>query len=351
MLPDEPTTDQNEDTQPRPVVEAVGEGVPPAPKLRRRWPWYILIYILVLASVSALAFVQGRSQNTRAEQEQVSQFLTEQFELGMADLEAGKYELARQRFEAILRYDPTFPQVESLLIEVYVHLDVPTPFPTPMPTATPDPSPPDQLLVQAQTAYDNGDWTTAISKLLVLRAKDPTYEAVTADGIMYLALRNRGMELIAQGFMEEGLYDLSLAERFGPLDRDAFFRRTLAEQYMQANSYFGLNWLTASNLFFELCQQGATVDSCPKYAEASWRYGEQLLAAEDPCAAQLYYEASLAAWQNDLIEPTATQVARECARATAPPVLPPTATETPTPDGGGTPAPTPTATPTQESGP
>ena len=78
-----------------------------------------------------------------------------------------------------------------------------------------------------------------IELLLAVRGKDPTYRPVDVDGLMYLALRNRGMILITQGLMEEGLYDLSLAERFGPLDRDAMFRKTLAQQYLLANSYFG----------------------------------------------------------------------------------------------------------------
>jgi hypothetical protein len=201
-----------------------------------------------------------------------------------------------------------------------------------------------------------------INKLLALRSKDPTYRSVDADGMMYIALRNRGMDLIAQGLMEEGLYDLSLAERFGPLDREAGYRRTLAQQYLFANSYFGLNWERAANLFETLCAQGATIDSCYKFGEAAWYYGDQLMSASDPCAAMEQYDRSLSSWEWDARFPIATEAANMCATALAPPPVSPTPSETPTPDGtpseeptstipppSATPSPTPSSTPTPSS--
>jgi tetratricopeptide (TPR) repeat protein len=292
-----------------------------------------------------VAFVQGQSINQEQRQEQVSLFLQEQFDLGIQDLESGKHELARQRFEAIVRFDPTYPQAEEKLIEVYLALRKPSITPTPRPTPTPDPSPPDQLFEQAEAALNEGDWTTTINKLLTLRSKDPSYRAIEADGMMYIALRNRGMTLIAQGSMEEGLYDLSLALRFGPLDRDAFFRRTLAEQYLLANSYIGLNWARAAELFSALCEQSATIDSCYKFAEAAWSYGDMLWNAEDPCAAQVQYEDAITSWENGTLVPTATKAAEACATATAPPTAPPSPTATPRRRRR---TPTPTPTPTSE---
>jgi tetratricopeptide (TPR) repeat protein len=359
MQPGTPNTNTPEETQPAPAVLQTPDqeefSSPSEPKARRRWPRYVLIYLLIMVLVSAVAFWRGRTSNETRQREQVSQFLQEQFELGLQDLEEGNFELARQRFEAIIRYDPVYPGVEEKLIEIFVAINVPTVTPTSIPTPTPDPSPPDQLFEQAKAALAAGDWTTTINKLLTLRAKDPSYQAVEADGMMYVALRSRGMELIAQGLMEEGLYDLALAERFGPLDRDAWFRKTLAQQYLLANSYIGLNWFKAADLFSSLCQQGATIDSCPKYAESAWEYGDQLINAEDPCAAILQYEGSLSVWENEDHIPTATKAAELCAIATRPPPRP--ATETPTPEGGVTeepppeePTTEPTATP-KESGP
>ena len=352
MLPGQSSSGTPDDTQPSNAISqpinAIQDAEPTARRLsRRRWLWIVLLYLIAILVISLLAFTQGRRANLLQSQDQVTQFLQEQFELGLRDLDAKQYELARQRFEAIVRYDPSFPGAEEMLIEIYLSVNVPTITPTLIPTMTPDPAPPEELYNQAYIALTNSDWTTVINKLLTLRVKDPNYRSVEADGMMYIALRNRGMELIALGLMEEGLYDLSLAERFGPLDREAGFRRTLAEQYLWANSFFGLNWAQAAELFFPLCQQGATLDSCPKYAEAAWKYGDQLWAAEDPCGAKEQYSGSLAAWQNGTLVPTATEAAVACETATAPPRRPPKPTTTPTLEGIPTEDLTPEATPTE----
>jgi hypothetical protein len=308
------------------------------------------LYLFIILTVGTLAFVQGRRSNLARQQDELHHFLQEQFDLGLEDLKAQQYELARQRFEAIARYDPSFPGIEDVLIEIYLMLNLPTITPTPKATPTPDPSPPDELFEQAQTALANGEWTLVIDKLLSLRAKDPSYRAVEADGMMYIALRNRGMYQISQGLMEEGLYDLSLAERFGPLDREAIFSRSLAQQYLLANSYLGVNWLRAAELFGPLCQQGATLDSCFKYADAAWYYADQLIVASDPCGAINYYDDSLSAWENPPREPTATEAANICATVTAPPPTPTIPPETPTSETTVTtaPMPTQTITPTME---
>jgi tetratricopeptide (TPR) repeat protein len=305
---------------------------------RRRVLIAFLIYLSALILVGALAFTQGRSANASQQSEQLSRALFEQFELGVADLDAGRYEIARQRFEQIIRYDPAYPGAEDMLVEALVHLNVPTLTPTSAPTPTPDPSPPEDLFAQAQAAIKAGDWTLAIDKLLALRAKDQTFRSIDVDGLMYIALRNRGMQLISNGEMEEGLYNMSLAERFGPLDRDAMFRQSLAKQYLLANSYIGLNWGRAAELFGPLCAQGATTDSCPKYADAAREYGDQLWNANDPCGAIEQYASSLDAYRYPELEPTAEHAEEACARASQPPP-PPAATETPTPTPTGTPDP------------
>lgn len=316
------------------------QAVQTANPKRRRLLYAFLVYITAMLIVGGLAYLQGRNINTETQKAAIEQALFEQFELGVADLDAGRHELAQQRFEAIIRSDPTYPGAEDMLVEALVFLNVPTITPTTLPTATPDPSPPDQLLAQAEAAIAESDWDTVINKLLALRAKDPNFESVRADGLMYIALRNRGMALISQGSMEEGLYNLSLAERFGPLDRDALFRETLAQQYLLANSYIGLNWARAAELFGPLCQQGATLDSCPRYGEASWRYGEQLWDAGDVCGAAEQFTASLTAWPNAELTKEGKQAVDKCEDSRRPPPPPPeTATPTlepsPTSDGGG----------------
>ena len=331
-----------ESTQPHEVdvepPQSPEEELPPDdqhPSTRRRLLYVFLIYFAVILVVGILAFFQGRLLQDEQNSLQIEQSLQEQFELGVEDLEAGRFELARQRFEAIIRIDPNYPEAQDRVIQAYVALNVPTITATPKPTGTPDPSPPDVLFTRAETALAEGDWSTTIELALAVRAKDASYRSVEVDSLMFIALRNRGMETITQGLMEEGLYDLSLAERFGPLDRDAMFRKTLAQQYLLANSYIGLNWLKAADLFGPLCEQGATLDSCRKFAEAAWEYGNLEWAADNPCIAADFFIRSYEASPNPTLEPTAQHAEDTCATKEAPPPPPATETPTPTPGGGG----------------
>ena len=338
----EPTLPTPDETAPQSTAEFEPEGSQLSPSrlgssTRRRMFHIFLVYLAALIVIGLAAFFQGRSLNSAEQIAQVSAAIYEQFELGIADLEADRYEIARQRFEAILKYDPAYPGAEDMLVEALINLNVPTVTPTSEPTPTPDPSPPADLMEQAKAAMAAEDWDTVINKLLALRAKDPAYQPVKVDGLMYIALRNKGMELIAAGLMEEGLYNLSLANRFGPLDRDAMFRMSLAQQYLLANSYIGLNWIRASELFRPLCDQVATLDSCRKYAESAWKYGDLLWDEDDPCGASEQYTSALNVWEFPDLAPTASKADVVCATRSAPPPVPtatPTASPTPTPPSG-----------------
>lgn len=325
------------------TIDHPGEATQPVPTLdetqafrqpsrRRRVLLAVLIYIVAIVIIGLVAVWLGRSQGDATRRQQIDQLIAEQFAIGLVDLEQGRYSLAVERFEAIIHLNPEFPDAEATLVRAYVLANVQRPQIAIEPTSTPDPSPPDQLLAQAQAAFAESDWTTTINKLSALRAKDPEYESIEVDRLFYLSLRNRGMEQIAQGLMEEGLYDLSRAETFGPLDIDAIYRRDLARLYLEANSYLGVNWFQATEAFFELCQAGATVDSCFKYAEAAWEYANLLVDVDDPCQALEYYAASLEQIPNETLLPTAEHIERVCLTATAPPTFAPeTETETPTP--------------------
>ena len=134
MLPGQPSSETPDDTQPNNAtlqpISAIQDAEPATRGLlRRRWLWFVLLYLAAILVVGLLAFAQGRRANLMQNQDQVVQFLQEQFELGLRDLDAKQYELARQRFEAIVRYDPNFPGAEEMLIEIYLAVNVPTVLP------------------------------------------------------------------------------------------------------------------------------------------------------------------------------------------------------------------------------
>ncbi len=316
-----------------------------------RFIWLLIPLSILLAATGG--YFTGVNQGEQERLETVGQTTDEQFQMAIEDLAAGRYDLARQRLEYISRLDPTYPGVAEKLAEALVALNAPTQAPSPVVTPTPNLAPIGEMFDQAQAAFDQEDWSLAMETLIALRAKEPTYRPIEVDRLLFLCLRNRGVHRIEQeGRLEEGIYDLSRAELFGPLDRDANNWREWARMYLLANSYMGVEWGKAAYHFSQLYLIAPYLkgDTYIKYAQAAQAYGDQLYNGSDSCAAQEQYQQSLNAWNNELLQPTATKAAKACMTATAPKPKPPQPTEeTPTPGGEGDPT-EPAPTPTPEDG-
>lgn len=347
-----------------PPVPPEGPGGPPAPvdqtaphgahkpqrgrSLFRRLRWVVPLTLGLLSVAAGLGYLIGTAEQRETREGEIQSVISEQFSLGLVDLEEQRYELARQRFEYIIRLDPSFPQAADRLAEALLGLSDPPSFPTaPVASPTPNLSPVQTILDSAQAAYADGDWNGAIELLLALRAKDPEFSAVEVDGLMYAALRNRGLRRISvDKQLEEGIYDLSLAESFAPLDEEADNWRSWAQLYLTANSYFGLNWEQAA-FYFDVVYRvapGIRNDVTWKYAYSLQMRALELAGGGDPCAAEEVLDFSLEVLSNEELEPTATEVRNDCRTATAPPPAPqptdtpsetlePTPGETATPEG------------------
>lgn len=323
--------------------------------LRRvpRWGWWAALgglYVVCVFSAAGLTGVAaGRQQTTAGQSQALARSAQEQFDLGVQDLLETRYELARQRFEYVLSIDPNYPGAAELLDKSLLGMNAPTTTPVPptiavTPTATLDASSLDSLFSQAQSAYAGEDWSTTIQALLTVRSIDPEYRRAEANQFMAGALRARGLEKIWSGQHEQGIYDLALAERFGPLDGQATSWRSSAAFYLFANSYFGVVWQEAARYFSQICSAGGW-DSCYKYSVAAMEYGKELMKANDPCAAAIQFVSSFETRGDSTVEDLARDAQEACLTATA---VPPTPTLTLTPTLG-LPIETPTETPT--SGP
>jgi tetratricopeptide (TPR) repeat protein len=293
---------------------------PPSPEsaprsgVRRLLPWIVLGVVAALALAGFAGYRTGERQRENARQQAILTQADEQFQLGLEDLEASRYELARQRFEYVIRLDPIYPEAPEKLAAALVGLKAPI-VPQVLPTATPNLAPVAELFDQAKASFDTGDWSATIDTLITLRGKDSTYRAIEVDGMLYAALRNRGVDQISnKGLLEEGIYDLNRAELFGPLDQDADNWRSWADLYLLANSYIGANWAQAAYYFAQVYVVAPYMrnDAYIKYAQSAQAYGDQLVAAGDACAAKALYEESLLAMPNEDLEATATKAVDKC---------------------------------------
>lgn len=302
-------------------------------KRSTRWMWFAApALILLMLVVSILTgYYQGLAEREVTAAENAAQVARDQFDKGVEDLLAGNYELAQQRFEYVLSLDPEFEGASDFLNQALMAMNQPTATPSPAasptPTETPDFSSFEGMFTSAQAAFAREDWGTALEIMIRLRGEEPEYRLAEVNQMMDVALRNRGMQKLFAGDLEQGIYDLTLSERFSPLDSQAASWRRSASFYVFANSFFGLDWALATEYFGQICQANIW-GACTKYGLAAKEYaGELAKDGEDPCQAAFYYDIAFGYVLPGGVEATATEVSMLCATATAPT---PTATITPT---------------------
>jgi hypothetical protein len=204
-------------------------------------------------------------------------------------------------------------------------------------TPTPDFSGLESAFARAQQLVQAQDWPNALAALDVVRKMDPTYNAAQVDGMYYFSLRNQGYNLILnQGNLEGGIYYLTLAERFGPLDNNAAGLRDAARMYITGASFWELDWKQAVDYFSQVgagwpSMYDGTMTAGQRLYIASMRYGDELFDQQDFCGAYAQYQVAQSYGNlDDTAANHANQAFQTCYPATATPeVLIPT--ETPTP--------------------
>ena len=310
----------------------------------------ILALLLIAATSAYGGYLSGINNRTSFEATQVSQQISEQFRLGLEDLEAKRYDLARQRFEYVIRLDPNYPGVTEQLALVLLELNstaTPTTVPTPTLTPTLDLRGAEELYSQSQLLLADGKWSEAIETLLKLRKDEPDFQTVKVDSMLYVALRNRGVDrILREGDLEGGTYDLALAEKFGPLDVEAKNMRTWADLYKTGVSFWGLDWGQSAFYFGQIIvvapnlRDHTNMTAAERFRIAAIKYGDILAASKEWCLAQQQYEAAFNIGSDQSVEPTAAWVTKKCTNADKekekteeppPPEAPPPTEVTPTP--------------------
>jgi hypothetical protein len=363
--PDDTQPLQQRDDDNQPVQRVIKDEQSPArnptpPKRTRRnrfprwiWAFPVLILAILAASGGALAgYNSGQHTVHSAQAQQADQALKDQYDLAVQDLQAGNYEVARQRLEYVINQDPAFPGAQDKLaqaIAVLYATATPTPLPpTSTPTPTRDLRPVQDLFNQAVQQVAASDWDGALNTLTGLRGADSTYQTAWVDALIYTALRNRGVdEILKKGDLEGGSYDLALAERFGPLDADADNVRNWARLYMYGNSFWGADPARAIYYFSQVASaapyltDGSGWTAMARYREVLIQYGDLLGKQEKWCDAEQQYQLAANIRPTDQLMSTLNDASDKCS--------PPTSTEAPTEAPTSTPSATMEILPTNTS--
>ena len=362
----EPLDETNPVAEEQEAPQAIDTGSSASPPKRGGWNWVLwaILGVLVLALIAAGSayggYASARQERAKVYATQVNAEAQAQYELVLQDIAAKNFDLARQRLEYIISLNPAFPGAADKLSEVLLEQRItatPTNAPTPTLSPTPDTRNRDELYSQAHSLMAARDWQGAIDTLLSLRQKYPDYMAIDVDGMLYIALRNRGIDKIAaKADLEGGTYDLTLAERFGPLDAEAKNWRDWAELYIRGASFWDVDWSQAVFYFSQLAPSAPNLrdasgwTATDRYLKALLGYGDWLAANGQWCTARDQYELYLTLIADPQVEPTAQHSMDKCDKSGNQEL-----TETPTPGSApasavtDTPQPiavTPTMTPT-----
>ncbi len=337
-------TDPAQDTLPSPATRSARRAaLSPLGRFVHSMPGAFVILVFILGAVLAFAgiggYYAGVSDRDRAAATAQAIELQRQYQLGVEDMEAGRYLLAVQRFQAILALEPDFPGAAAGLAEARAAASPGTATPSPSPTASPTPGATigpqtaQALFAEAQAAYAEQDWETTLQKVSALRAVDPGYEGAMVRKMFFEGLRNRGIGYINAGKLELGLSDLEQAAKVGALDTEAQQYQQWAAIYISGVSYWGLNWprtIETFQLLYTLAPYFR--DTSTRLRDAHLAYAQYLEAGGDPCGAVKEYAAALELQADPTVEAKRAAAETACQFGT------------PTPDGTLTPFPTPEET-------
>lgn len=317
----------------------------PLPTPRKKFSvWLVVLVLIVLVVIGILGgYVSGMGQRYAAQGTLVNGQFKEQYDLGVQAVNAGQYEVAKQHFEYIIKNYPDYPGVKSAYTDLLMHMLITpsaTPSPSPTVTPTPDTRGIDQVYADVTSMLSSTsknlcatNWDDVINKLDTIRKDDITFHAATVDGMYYMALRNRGIcKLYPQSYepnascadlninLEGGIYDLTQAEKFGPLDATASSLRSWARMYITGASFWDQDWTQAINYFNQVMANypnladSSCTTAAERFRQASLGYAQQLIDKGDWCGAENQFQAIFAVDnpKNATAYPTGTEANLVC---------------------------------------
>jgi hypothetical protein len=340
---------------------------PKKPFFQRRFSWYLIGFLVALVIVLIgvlLGVSKGINDRVTLAEAQALPKIQSQIESARLDIAEGRYQVALNRLDWILDEmtefltDTELAEIGELYSQALLQVSLtgsetpePTPSPTtPINTPTPDFRGEEELFITAKQHLDAEEWDETIQTLEALRNKNLTYKAIQVDGMLYVALRNRGVEkILIEGSLEPGIYDLTLAEQFAPLDSTAEGYRTFTRLYLTGASYWGIDWSQVLYYFEQVylalpnLRDGTGMTATERFRIAAIEYAKLLAETKEFCAAQEYMDLAMTISSDPEVQPTQQWIAEKCwdeqhPRKTKEPSEEATPTPTPT-TGFGIPTP------------
>lgn len=262
----------------------------------------------------------------------------EHYQLGLARLESGNYELAVAEFELAMQLHPSLPGLQSRLLEAkqlaLAQLS---------PTSEARQDAAAQLYQRGVALNNNRDWAQVVAVLDELQGIEPSYEQDNVTLMLSTAHYNLGMEALGYGQLEEAATHLQAVldkEGDGALKEDAQEQLNLLSLYTVAMNHWERDWAAAIQALKGLHALAPDyLDVKTRLHNAHIFYAQEHAGLGDWCRASEEYAAAAALFPLETTVDSRDEAAFRC-QATA---------EAPTPVSTGQPAAT--ATPATTPGP
>jgi len=267
--------------------------------------------VLIFVAIGAVATYQGLQERAALTRQQANVH----YERSLVYLEAGQYELAIAELEHTLRLDPAHREAREALREAKTTaLAQPTPTSATLNEATL------AILAEAETLAQEQKWDEATQRLSQLRDLVPGFETQKVSDLLYTAYFNLGMQLVNDGQVNEGVhaFEGALAER--PGDPEASRELDQASLYASAQTTWGADWPSTIDYLDQLhILTPDYLDVDAKLYEAYETYGDDLVAENAWCLAELQYEEAATLKPGAAIREKRDESARLCRTPTPTP--------------------------------
>tara|TARA_Y100001934_G_scaffold153743_1_gene184251 strand:+ start:3378 stop:4391 length:1014 start_codon:yes stop_codon:yes gene_type:complete len=214
-----------------------------------------------------------------------------QVALANKDVDNGNYMLALERLEYVLNVSPNYPGAQKLFVDARSHVDVDLydkDIDEPAEVFSYiDVSNSGELIENIRLNYKMKLWQDVIIDIEHLKLTGEDFDQDEINSILFVALRNRGIQSIESGDIELGLTDLEHAEQIVALDSVAEQRRRWASLYLYGATFWDINWKIVVDNLYILYQIAPNFrDTEIKLWQAYMEHGSEFLGVEEYCDAK-----------------------------------------------------------------
>lgn len=222
-----------------PALEEMDRQEDLAARRPRIWLWTLIAAFIVVLLVVYVLVLAGKGiydgMHDRAVESQ--QFAQEHYELGLAQLDKGEYELAIAEFELALRHDSSLLDAQERLQEAK---DLVQAQGTPTSETRQDAA--RLLYLQAVTLYEEGKLDQTVEVLDELRGLDVDYQRDNVETMLSKAHYQLGLNAVTENRLDDAISHFDAVLAITPGDKDAQDQLNLADLYAAALSNWDRDW-------------------------------------------------------------------------------------------------------------